>query len=135
MSEPVWLPIEEVIAANKDVVGRTGEPFLVLNRTLLESAVASPVNRYHYGGERDVVTLTVGLLFSLARNHAFAQGNKRTAFVSALVFLETNGFTLTSSDTELLGKQITLVIEGKLDESDFLEFLQPYVIPCTRSDV
>jgi hypothetical protein len=35
---------------------------------------------------------------------------------------------LALSNTELLGKQITLVIEGKLDESDFLEFLQPYVI-------
>jgi prophage maintenance system killer protein len=35
----------------------------------------------------------------------FAQGNKRTAFVSALVFLETNGFTLTSSNTELLGSR------------------------------
>jgi hypothetical protein len=31
--------------------------------------------------------------------------------------------------TELLGKQITLVIEGKLDEPDFLEFLQPYIVP------
>src|SRR5947209_2085997 len=107
-----------------------GEPFLILNRGVLESAVASPANRYHYGRERDIVTLAVGLLFSLARNHPFEQVNKRTAFVSAVTFLEMNGFTLAPSDTELLGKQITLVIEGKLDESDFLEFLQPYVIPC-----
>ena len=130
MSEPIWLSIEEVVETNKDVVARTGEPFLILNRGVLESAVASPANRYHYGRERDIVTLAVGLLFSLARNHPFEQGNKRTAFVSAVTFLEMNGFTLAPSDTELLGKQITLVIEGKLDESDFLEFLQPYVIPC-----
>jgi death-on-curing protein len=128
VSEPTWLSIEEVIETNKDVVARTGEPFLILNRGVLESAVASPANRYHYGRERDIVTLAVGLLFSLARNHPFEQGNKRTAFVSALTFLEINGFTLALSNTELLGKQITLVIEGKLDESDFLEFLQPYVI-------
>jgi death on curing protein len=129
MTEPIWLSIEEVIETNRDVVLRTGEPFLILNRGLLESAVASPANRYHYGGERDTVTLAVGLLFSLARNHAFEQGNKRTAFVSAPTFLETNGFTLALSNTELLGKQITLVIEGKLDEPDFLEFLQPYIVP------
>jgi death-on-curing protein len=128
VSEPIWLSIEEVIETNKDVVARTGEPFLILNRGVLESAVASPANRYHYGRERDIVTLAVGLLFSLARNHPFEQGNKRTAFVSALTFLEINGFTLALSNTALLGKQITLVIEGKLDESDFLEFLQPYVI-------
>jgi death-on-curing protein len=128
VSEPIWLAIEEVVETNKDVVARTREPFLILNHGILESAVTSPANRYHYGRERDIVTLAVGLLFSLARNHPFEQGNKRTAFVSALTFLEINGFTLALSNTELLGKQITLVIEGKLDESDFLEFLQPYVI-------
>jgi prophage maintenance system killer protein len=63
VSEPIWLSLEEVIETNKDVVARTGEPFLILNRGVLESAVASPANRHHYGRERDIVTLAVGCYF------------------------------------------------------------------------
>ncbi len=43
-------------------------------------------------GERDVVRLATTLLYGVAKNHAFEQGNKRTATVAALVFLEVNGY-------------------------------------------
>jgi prophage maintenance system killer protein len=75
MRQPIWLSIEEVIEANRDVVLRTGEPFLILNRGLLESAVASPANRYHYGGERDIVTLAVACCF---RSPAIMPSSKET---------------------------------------------------------
>jgi prophage maintenance system killer protein len=52
--------------------------------------------------------------------------------VSSLTFLEINGFTLALANTEFLRKQITLVIEGKLDEADFREFLQPYIVPSNE---
>ena len=44
--------------------------------------------------------------FGRARNHAFADGNKRTAFVAALTFLEINGVALT------LGSEWIAIMEG-----------------------
>jgi hypothetical protein len=42
VSEPVWLPVEDVIHANARLVFETGEPFHVRDVGLLESAVAKP---------------------------------------------------------------------------------------------
>ena len=91
MIEPIWLSAETVIYINKEVVRETGEPFFLRDRGLLESAVANPINRFHYDGVEDVVSLATTLLFAVARNHPFEQGNKRTGFLAAVVFLETDG--------------------------------------------
>ncbi len=130
MSEPLWLPKDEVIATNKKAVAETGEPFFVRDHGLLESALAKPQQHYYYGGEIDVVSLASVLLFGIARNHAFEQGNKRTGFLSAILFLELNGYMLTIADTDLLGKHITLVIEGELPEASFVQTLQHFVTEC-----
>lgn len=118
--------MEEVIEINKDTVSLTGEPFALTNRALLESAIASPINRFAYG-EHDVLTLAIGLLFAIARNHPFQQGNKRTGFMAAIMFLEINGYRLTVADTEFLGECINSVLRGKMTESAFEATLRPFV--------
>ena len=40
-------------------------------------------------------------LFHLCRNHPFADGNKRTALASALLFLDANGYTIKASNNEI----------------------------------
>ncbi len=64
-----------------------------------ESAMARPVNLAAYG-QPDVAALAAAYGFGLARNHAFVDGNKRTAYVVAETFLALNGFILTSSDAD-----------------------------------
>ena len=85
MTSPRWLTAEEISQINALQVEETGEPFLILNHGLLESAIGRPRNRHAYDEERDVVVLSVSLLFGLAKNHAFQQGNKRTATAAALL--------------------------------------------------
>jgi death-on-curing protein len=58
---------------------------------LLESALARPQNLYAYG-EKDTFQLAASYAEAIIRNHAFADGNKRTAFYTAIDFLEQNGF-------------------------------------------
>jgi death on curing protein len=38
--------------------------------------------------------------FGIAKNHAFIDGNKRTAYLAAIVFLEVNGYPLELSGAE-----------------------------------
>lgn len=59
---------------------------------LLHSAVAAPQTTF--GGQSvyaDLVEMAAAYLFFIASNHAFLDGNKRTAMMSAIVFLRING--------------------------------------------
>jgi death-on-curing protein len=84
-NEPVWLTADHLIEFNELDVSATGEPHLVRDKAGLESAIARPINHWHYG-EGDVVALAVALLLGVARNHPFLLGNKRTAFAAADYF-------------------------------------------------
>jgi death-on-curing protein len=126
-SEPLWLPIEEVIETNKQQVGSTREPFGVLDMGLLESGIARPKQHWSYGEEDDMLILAVKLLLGIAQNHPFRQGNKRTAFISAATFLEMNGYELDHPDGEDLGRFVKACIEHKLSEDGLIDILRPYV--------
>ncbi len=109
MIEPLWLSLQEVIDANRRVVAETGEPFLLRDKGLLESALTRPRNRFLYDGVDDVTELAATLLIGVGRNHPFMQGNKRTAFATAVMFLRLNGYRLLAEeDSDSLGR----VIEG-----------------------
>lgn len=81
---------------------KSSDPFFetgVVNTSLLESAVARP--QTSLGSESkypSVEMAAAALLHSLVLNHPFHDGNKRTALVATLVFLDENGFLLTCHD-------------------------------------
>ncbi len=105
------MPIEEVIRTNREQVNLTGEPFHLRDRGLLESALHGVESLCFYGGEHDIITLAVDLLLRIARNHPFAQGNKRTAFVTAMLFIAINGYACDVEDSTALADLIVAVIE------------------------
>jgi death on curing protein len=121
--EPVWLSAETIIYINEEVVRETDEPFFLLDRGLLESAVAKTSNHFHYDGVEDVVSLATTLLFGVARNHPFVQGNKRTGFLAAVVFLEINGYTIEADASRDLAPSIIYVLERRLTEKQFADML------------
>jgi death-on-curing protein len=122
--EPDWLSAETVILINERVVAKTGEPFLLRDRDLLEIAVAKPRNHYHYRSTEDVVSLATTLLFGVARNHPFEQGNKRTGFLSSIVFLELTGYAIELEDTDFLGRLVVAVLEDRMSEDDFADIVR-----------
>ena len=74
----------EVLAAHGGAAGLRDE-------VLLESAVATP--QATMMGQpliSDPIEIAAAYLFYLCRNHAFIDGNKRTALAACLVFLERN---------------------------------------------
>ncbi|KAI0864165.1 DOC family protein [Xylaria cubensis] len=60
---------------------------------LLESAISSPQNHNYYGQD-DVFQLAGILADKIILNHAYQNGNKRTALLAADMFLRTNGYRL-----------------------------------------
>jgi death-on-curing protein len=127
-NEPRWLPVEAVVGINQAVVAITGEPHFLWDRGLLESALARPQNAFAYG-EEDIVVLAVRLMAGLAQAHAFEQGNKRTAFVAMVQFLNTNGYDLVIEDTIPWAEEIIRLVEHRSTEEDFVRAVRPFVVP------
>lgn len=130
LAEPRWLPAEIVIRINEKEVAETGEPHFLRDRGLLESAIARAQSMWHFGTESDVVRLAVAILAGLAQNHAFEQGNKRTALTAALVFIEVNGYRFNGEDTEDLGLWLEALIVRDIDEQELASRLRPLVAPA-----
>lgn len=79
--------------------GRLGFP----HPGYLDSALNAPRQQLHYdGGGCDLYDLAAAYLFHVAKAHAFTDGNKRTAYLSALYFLHLNGRDLTLPSNRLL---------------------------------
>jgi len=127
--EPLWFDPEDAIEINKVLVSLSGEEHLLRDEGLLISAVHRPRNLYLYEGESDVVALASSLLFAIARNHPFVQGNKRTAFAAALIFLENNGYGWAGPDHVEIAELMIAAISRETGESEFLAAFEPHVRP------
>ena len=123
-SEPEWLPVEAVIEINHAAVAVTGERHLVRDGGLLESALARPQNALAYG-DGDMVAFAV--MAGIARAHAFEQGNKRTAFIAMVQFLNANGLDVAIEDSTNWADLVISLIEHRLMEEDFARALRPHV--------
>jgi death-on-curing protein len=92
MAEWLYLDAEQVSLIHAAVLKAHGGSEGLRDQALLESAVAAP--RAAYGGEplfHDPVEIAAAYLFYLCRNHAFVDGNKRTALAACHMFLRLNG--------------------------------------------
>jgi death on curing protein len=66
---------------------------------------------------------TAALMESICLNHAFIQGNKRTAVIAAIHMLNWNGWDLVAEQMELV--DITLdVVEHRIDREKLAEWIQ-----------
>ena len=88
----------------------------------LESALARPQNLVAYG-DPNAADLVAAYVYGIAKNHAFADGNKRTAWVTACVFLEDNGFDSAFDPMEYIAVMVD-VARGALDESELAEWFR-----------
>lgn len=91
-SSVLFLTADEVVRINADAIAAAGGEHGVLNRGLLESAVAKP-QTVLYGEVMypTLASMAAVLGWTLAKNHAFRDGNKRTGFMAAKAFLLLNG--------------------------------------------
>jgi death on curing protein len=103
MTPPVW--ISEVLARtiHDDQINRFGGSHGVRDESLFLASLDRPRNLFAYGDSPTLFDLAAAYAFGIAKNHPFIDGNKRTGFVLAAVFLELNGYSLDAPDSEVVG--------------------------------
>ena len=93
----------------------------------LASAMDRPRNKSSFG-ESDVPSLAAAYLFGLTMNCPFVEGNRRIAFITAIVFLELNGFQFTATNAEAYTFMMMLAA-GEIDEDGAVRFLRDFTVP------
>ncbi|MCL2635781.1 MAG: type II toxin-antitoxin system death-on-curing family toxin [Betaproteobacteria bacterium] len=94
---------------------------------LLDSALARPENLAAYG-QPDIFACAAAYAFGLAKNHPFVDGNKRTGFLGAGLFLHLNGYRLTASQRDATLSMLALAA-GNIDEAEFAAWLRAHTAP------
>jgi death-on-curing protein len=82
----------------------------------------SAINAYFYG-QGDLSDISAAYAIHLAQAQAYLDGNKRTAVVTALVFLEYNGILKTPTNLEIYDALIA-VAERRLDKAGLAELFR-----------
>ncbi|QDC02990.1 type II toxin-antitoxin system death-on-curing family toxin [Mesorhizobium sp. 8] len=116
-----------VEAFHAEQLRRHGGAVGLRDANILESALARPENRATYGTPT-VHELAAAYVYGLARNHAFIDGNKRTAIVAAGAFLLLNGYGLTANDAELYTFTMGIAA-GEIDEPGATAFFRDHTVP------
>ncbi len=88
----------------------------------VESALARPLNLVSYG-KPDAADLAAAYAYGLARNHGYMDGNKRTAWVIARLFLVDNGYSLSYDQTDAV-QTMEALAAGTLQESQLAEWFR-----------
>ena len=98
------------------------------NREGLESALARPLMYAHYHAA-DLALQAAVLAHGIAEGQPFIEGNKRTAALVCIAFLEENGYKLTASQAEL-ATWILDLSKGETTE-ELGEHIRAALVPAT----
>ena len=119
--------VEDILALHDKEVQRNGDPTGVINRGSLEAAVDRAAHG-PFEGPGSVLERAALLLRGICQDHPFADGNKRTSFGSALMFLARNGFSVEAS-TDAVRDFMLAVARIDLDIDGILAWLSRHVEP------
>jgi death-on-curing protein len=117
-----WLVEGVVIAMQGEQISEHGGSLGIRDAGLLSSALARPQNQAAYG-DPSVFDLAAAYAFGIIGNHPFVDGNKRTGFLAAYVFLDLNGWELIASEVEAVTAVLALAT-NEMDEAGFASWLK-----------
>ena len=111
-----WVRRDLVYAVHDMQLARHGGRAGLRDQNLVESALSRPEQLHTHGQPPpDAAQLAAAYAYGLARNHGFSDGNKRTAWVVARVFLADNAIELAFSEIDAI-HTMQAVASGTLDE-------------------
>jgi len=123
----VWIEKTLVMLLHDRQLSEHGGMPGLRDEKLLESALARPQQLFAYGDPPpDLADLAASLTHGLAKNHAFVDGNKRSAIVACETFIELNGAGLDASDADIY-PQILGLAEGNISETEFATWLRAHL--------
>jgi death-on-curing protein len=130
MSEWVWLNRAVIIAIHEVQLAEHGGGTGVRDAGLLDSALGKPQQLNNYGEPPpDAAALAASYGYGISRNHPFIDGNKRTGYVAAELFLRLNGWRLNADDASCVVTMLA-VAAGDITEEAFAAWLRAHAIAC-----
>ena len=114
----MWLIQSAALAVHNMMIARFGGTDGIRDEGLFESALARPANIYHYDQSVQIAQLAAAYAGGIIQNHPFVDGNKRTGFMAAYVFLDINGSTLVADEVSATAMTLSLAA-SEINENDY----------------
>jgi len=127
MTDWRWVSPKVVYAVHDRQLAEHGGLDGIRDHGAVESALARPQNLAAYD-DPDAAALAAAYTYGLARNHGFADGNKRTAWVVARLFLADNGCRLRFDKLDAV-RTVEAVAGGNLSEEDLTAWFRRHFVP------
>jgi death on curing protein len=127
LNEPVWVKLEAVLIFHEEQLLEFGGASGIRDRGAIESALARPKNLFAYG-KPDLFDLAAAYTAGLSQNHGFIDGNKRTAFLTGVVFLAGNNYDVAAEQAEVIAAMLDLA-DHQLDETGYAHWLRDHSAP------
>jgi len=122
MNEPIWV-LDSVILRIHDIqIVEHGGSSGIRDINLLNSAVNAPRQAFSYS-EANIFELAAMYAERIAKNHPFIDGNKRTAFVTMILFLHLNGYNLNAPEQECVLNMVKLASD-QIELSSFTAWIE-----------
>ena len=122
---PRFLSADIALAVHNRQLAEHGGAIGIKDVGLLASAVSRPLNK-HGDGEHDLLVLAAGYAFGIARNHPFVDGNKRTAWVMARLFLKLNGQQIRFDRAGAI-RTMRALASGDLSEGGLADWIRAHI--------
>ena len=128
--EWVWLDRAVILAVHDMQLAEHGGGAGVRDAGLLDSALGKPLQLQAYGEPPpDAAALAASYGYGISRNHPFIDGNKRTGYVAAELFLRLNGWRLNADDASCVVTMLA-VAAGDITEEAFAAWLRAHAVAC-----
>ena len=122
MNEPVWVTEEDCLSFHDKLLARFGGASGVRDKGLLLSALARPQHVFAYE-KPSLFDLAAAYAHGIVKNHPFIDGNKRSGFLAATLFLEANGIRFNGDERDAVIQTLAFAA-GESTLQDFSAWLQ-----------
>ena len=122
-----WVETSVAFAIHDVQIAEHGGSDGVRDGGAIESALMRPVNLALYA-QADAADLAASYAYGLAKNHGFVDGNKRTAWIVARLFLADNGHALTFEVDDAV-QVMEQVAASEISENELAQWLRERLVP------
>ncbi len=130
MKGPIWVDRDDCLSMHEKLLDRFGGLKGIRDEGLLDSALNKPMHLFSYGNP-SVFQMAASYAVGIVKNHPFLDGNKRTGFVAAALFIELNGFSFEATEEEAVLETLALAASHST-EADYAAWLERNSVPIEK---
>ena len=116
MNEPAWITKPILLSVHGELLSRFGGLAGIRDEGLLDSALNRPLHLFNYGNPT-LFQMAASYSHGIVKNHPFLDGNKRTGFMAAYIFLGVNGWCLEAPEEEAVLETLALAAGESSEEA------------------